>query len=46
MITASVDTFNAIPGTSIWNDLLVIVIWGVVGAFVAVRRWEWSPKRG
>jgi ABC-2 type transport system permease protein len=46
MITATVDTFNAIPGTSIWNDLLVIVIWGVVGAFVALRRWEWSPKRG
>jgi ABC-2 type transport system permease protein len=46
LITASVDTFNAVPGTSIWNDLLVIAIWGVAGAFVAVRRWEWSPKRG
>jgi ABC-2 type transport system permease protein len=46
LITASVDTFNAVPGTSIWNDLLVIGIWGVVGAFVAFRRWDWSPKRG
>ena len=46
LITASVDTFNAIPGTSIWNDLLVIAIWGAVGTFVAIRRWDWSPRRG
>ena len=46
LITASVETFNGIPGTSIWNDLLVIAIWGVAGAFVAIRRWDWSPKRG
>jgi ABC-2 type transport system permease protein len=29
-----------------WHDLLVVAIWGVVGAFVAVRRWRWSPRRG
>ncbi len=46
LITASVDTFNAVPGTSIWNDLLVIAVWGVVGAFVGFRRWDWSPRRG
>jgi ABC-2 type transport system permease protein len=46
LITASVVTFNAVPGTSIWNDLLVIAVWGVIGAFVALRRWDWSPKRG
>ena len=46
LISAAVDTFNNVPGTSIWNDLLVIAVWGVVGAFVALRRWDWSPKRG
>ena len=40
------DSFNGIPGTSVWNDLLVIAIWGAAGVFVAMRRWEWSPKRG
>jgi ABC-2 type transport system permease protein len=29
-----------------WHDLLVIAVWGVVGAFVALRRWQWSPRRG
>ena len=46
LIVASVDSFNGIPGTSPWNDLLVMAIWGVAGVFVALRRWEWSPKRG
>jgi ABC-2 type transport system permease protein len=46
LITASVDTFNGIPGTSPWNDLLVMAIWGAAGVFVSLRRWEWSPKRG
>ena len=46
LITASVDTFNGIPGTSPWNDLLVMALWGVAGVFVSLRRWEWSPKRG
>jgi ABC-2 type transport system permease protein len=46
LITASVDTFNGVPGTSPWNDLLVMAVWGVAGAYVSLRRWEWSPKRG
>jgi ABC-2 type transport system permease protein len=46
LILGLVDTFNGIPGTSPWNDLLVIAIWGVVGAYVSLRRWDWSPKRG
>jgi len=29
-----------------WHDLLIVAIWGVVGAFVAMRRWKWSPRRG
>jgi ABC-2 type transport system permease protein len=29
-----------------WNDLLVVAVWGVAGAIVAVRRWQWSPRRG
>ena len=28
-----------------WHDLLVVALWGVAGAFVAVRRWKWSPRR-
>jgi ABC-2 type transport system permease protein len=46
LITASVDTFNGIPGASPWNDMLVMAVWGVAGAYVSLRRWEWSPKRG
>jgi ABC-2 type transport system permease protein len=46
LIVASVDTFNGIPGYSPWRDLLVVAIWGAVGVFVSLRRWEWSPKRG
>jgi ABC-2 type transport system permease protein len=46
LITATVDTFNGIPGTSPWNDLLVMVIWGAASIFVSVRRFDWSPKRG
>jgi ABC-2 type transport system permease protein len=48
LITACVTSFNAPPGSSSWpwNDLLVILVWGIVGAFVALRRWQWSPRRG
>jgi ABC-2 type transport system permease protein len=28
-----------------WNDLLVVAVWGVAGAIVAVRRWSWTPRR-
>jgi ABC-2 type transport system permease protein len=46
LIVATVNTFNGIPGTSPWNDLLVMAIWGAAGIFVSMRRWDWSPKRG
>lgn len=28
-----------------WHDLLVMAIWGVGGALVALRRWSWSPRQ-
>jgi ABC-2 type transport system permease protein len=46
LIVGLVDTFNGIPGTTPWNDIFVIAVWGVAGAFVSLRRWDWSPKRG
>ncbi len=47
MITAVFLPFNLPKGTSpwAWHDLGVIAIWGVVGAVVAVRRWQWAPRR-
>src|SRR5580692_10745693 len=36
LIIASVDTFNGVPGTSPWNDLLVMVLWGVAATFVSL----------
>lgn len=51
LITALDTSFNLhyLPGSPspwAWHDLGVIALWGVVGAVVAFRRWEWSPKRG
>ena len=46
LIVALVDTFNGVPGTSPWNDILVMLIWAAAGVFVGLRRWDWSPKRG
>lgn len=28
-----------------WQDLLIVLAWGAVGALVAVRRFSWSPSR-
>lgn len=28
-----------------WNDFLVLAIWGVAGVVVALRRFEWAPRR-
>jgi ABC-type polysaccharide/polyol phosphate export permease len=36
MITAVFAPFNLQKGTSLW---------GLAGAIVAVRRWEWAPRR-
>jgi ABC-2 type transport system permease protein len=48
LITALNTTFNTLAGTSAWSwhDLLIIAVWGVVGAGVALRRWKWSPRQG
>jgi ABC-2 type transport system permease protein len=45
-ITAVFKTFNH-PGTSAWagHDLLIVVIWGAVGAVIALRRFRWAPYR-
>jgi ABC-2 type transport system permease protein len=47
-ITAVFAPFNTQRGASpwAWHDLLVVAIWGLAGAIVAVRRWKWSPRRG
>jgi ABC-2 type transport system permease protein len=47
-IAAVFAPFDTQKGASpwAWHDLLVVGIWGVVGAIVAVRRWQWSPRRG
>jgi ABC-2 type transport system permease protein len=47
-IDAVFAPFNTQKGASpwAWHDLLVIALWGVGGAIVAVRRWQWSPRRG
>ncbi len=47
-ITAVFAPFNTQKGASpwAWHDLLIVAIWGAVGAIVAVRRWKWSPRRG
>jgi ABC-2 type transport system permease protein len=47
-ITAVFAPFDPRKGVSpwAWHDLLVVGIWGVAGAIVAVRRWKWSPRRG
>ncbi|HEV3367496.1 MAG TPA: hypothetical protein VG054_08520, partial [Acidimicrobiales bacterium] len=46
-IVAVFAPFNTQKGASpwAWHDLLVVAIWGVAGAVVAVRRWSWTPRR-
>lgn len=29
-----------------WHDLGVVAIWGAVGVVVALRRFQWAPRRG
>jgi ABC-2 type transport system permease protein len=47
LIEAMFAPFRLTPGASpwAWNDLGVIAIWGVVGAVVAVRRFQFQPRR-
>ena len=28
-----------------WHDLLIVAIWGVVGAVIGIRRFVWAPRR-
>jgi ABC-2 type transport system permease protein len=48
LITAILASFNLPPGATTWSwhDLGVMAIWGVAGVLVAVRRWQWAPRRG
>ena len=41
---APFDTQRGVTGWA-WNDVLVMAIWGAVGVVVAVRRWQWAPRR-
>lgn len=45
-ITAVFRTFSH-PGTTAWagHDLLIVAIWGAVGAAIAFRRFQWAPHR-
>jgi len=46
-ITAVFDSFDPQHGSPwAWNDLLVVAGWGVVGTVVAIRRFQWAPRRG
>ena len=46
-ISAVFAPFDLQKGASpwAWHDLLVVALWGVAGAIVAVRRWKWAPRR-
>ncbi len=46
-IYAALAPFDAVRGSSpwAWFDLLVIAIWGVAAAVVAIWRFSWSPHR-
>jgi ABC-2 type transport system permease protein len=48
LITAVLASFNLPAGSNpwAWHDLGVMAIWGVIGLFIATRRWQWSPRRG
>jgi len=48
LIVSLQDSFNHIPGTSpwAWHDLAVLAAWGAAGVYLALRRWQWAPRRG
>jgi ABC-2 type transport system permease protein len=43
IMQAVFDPRTEAPGL-FWGDLAVIVVWGVLGAVVAVRRFSWQPR--
>ena len=40
--------FNHTPGVTPWpwHDMGVMAIWAVAGIVLALRRWQWAPRRG
>lgn len=46
-ITAVLDSFGILPGVSpwAWHDLAVVAVWGAAGVFIALRRFQWAPRR-
>ncbi|MGH9016284.1 MAG: ABC transporter permease [Acidimicrobiales bacterium] len=48
LITAVLASFDLPAGADpwAWHDVEVMAIWGVVGLFIATRKWQWSPRRG
>lgn len=47
LIVAFFAPFDTLRGASpwAWRDLGVVAIWGVVATVVALRRFEWEPRR-
>ena len=47
LILATFAPFETAYGVSpwSWHDLLVMVVWGAAGIYVAVRRFRWEPRR-
>lgn len=47
MILSVYASFNAQPGVSgwAWNDDVVMLLWGLGGVVVGLRRWSWAPRR-
>jgi ABC-2 type transport system permease protein len=47
LIVVVFDAFTTRSGAAAWawHDLLVMAVWGVAGAFVAVRRFQWELHR-
>lgn len=47
LIVAMFQPFQLVPGLSPWDwsDLGVVAIWGVVGAYIALRRFRFEPWR-
>lgn len=40
------NPFTANTSGWAWHQLGSLLIWGAIGVFVAVRRFQWTPKRG
>jgi ABC-2 type transport system permease protein len=47
LISAVFAPFEFQPGVSpwAWHDLLIVAIWGAASAVVALRRFQWAPRR-